>query len=179
MSVRRDSFRNNARRLTCALDSKRKKPRPCELDDIEGLVHGVAEMTDPAQPSPAYLLEIQIPALIHERRPSCKRNTSQSGQSSTNESTSPLSRRLSRQEIEDFYRTPNFRTIFAGVFMYTQATLCTVAWCIGGPINDGTAPGVITAILMSLGLLLATVWPFVEEVRARNYAEEIPGEGDL
>ena len=63
--------------------------------------------------------------------------------------------------------------------MYTQATLCTVAWWIGGPINDKTAPGVITAILMTLGLLLATVWPFVEEVRARNDAEEIAGEGDL
>ena len=46
-----------------------------------------------------------------------------------------------------------------------------VAWYIGGPINDETAPAVIMAIFMSLGLLLATVWPFVEEVRARNYAE--------
>ena len=170
---RRDSFGNNARWLTCTLDSKHKKPRPSELDDTEGSVHGVREMIDPMQPAPAYLREkIQTPASIHERRPSCMRNTSQSGQSSTNDSISPLSRRLSRQEIEVFYRTPNFRTIFAGVFMYTQATLCIVAWCIGGPINDETAPGVITAILLVLGLLLATVWPFVEEVRARNYAEE-------
>ena len=51
-----------------------------------------------------------------------------------------------------------------------------VAWYIGGPINDKTAPGVITAIFMSLGLLLATVWPFVEEVRARNHVERQPEE---
>ena len=76
-------------------------------------------------------------------------------------------------------RIPNFRIIFACIFMYTQATLCIVAWFIGGPIDDRTAPGVITAIFMSLGLLIATISPFVEEVRARNHAEEIAEEDVL
>ncbi|KAL6714832.1 hypothetical protein ACLMJK_007092 [Lecanora helva] len=68
-------------------------------------------------------------------------------------------------QSESAYNFPHFWTIFAGLILYTLATMIVVAYYLAWHIGPRTYPGIEAGLAMTGILLLATIGPLYHDFR--------------
>ena len=76
---------------------------------------------------------------------------------------------------DDPYESPLFWTIFAGLVLYTLATMIMVAWYLAWHIGPEFYPGIKASISMAGLLLVAAAGPFYQDYKGFKETSELEG----
>ena len=80
---------------------------------------------------------------------------------------------------ENPYECPLFWIIFAGLVLYTLATMIVAAWYLAWHIGPETYPGIKASISMAGLLLVAAAGPFYQDYKGFKETSELEGVSSL